>query len=254
MRFLPFILFFLVFATIRGQEEQAVLLKGTVESQETELPIQSVHVLNLTEATGSITDQKGSFQIQVKATDTLYFTYLGYKALKVAVTNDMIKFGNAEFQMTPLAFALEEVIVKPYELTGYLDVDVRNVPINTAGRYSISGLSYAGYEVRKRNKGAISKTFDALSNPADFLHNIFGKKPRELRKLKKAKESNQIRDLLATKFDREILVQLLGAERVEIDLILRDCNYSDAFVKEANDLQILDAISECYEEYRILQL
>jgi hypothetical protein len=31
------------------------------------------------------------------------------------------------------------------------------------------------------------------------------------------------------------------------------CNYSEAFVKSANDLQIMDAISQCYEEYKVLK-
>ena len=38
----------------------------------------------------------------------------------------------------------------------------------------------------------------------------------------------------------------------DIDEILNNCSYSEEFIKTANDLQILDAISECYEEYRIL--
>ena len=49
-------------------------------------------------------------------------------------------------------------------------------------------------------------------------------------------------------------MQLLGITRIDIDEILRNCNYSDAFMNEANDLQILEAISKCYEEYRVLNL
>ena len=45
---------------------------------------------------------------------------------------------------------------------------------------------------------------------------------------------------------------VLQLERVDIDEILNNCNYSESFIKTANDLQILDAISECYEEYRVL--
>jgi hypothetical protein len=51
-----------------------------------------------------------------------------------------------------------------------------------------------------------------------------------------------------------VLIQLLGIKRIDIDDILRNCNYSDTFMNEANDLQILEAISKCYEEYRVLQL
>jgi hypothetical protein len=68
------------------------------------------------------------------------------------------------------------------------------------------------------------------------------------------REDDQIKNLLATKFDRQVLMQLLSISRVDIDEILRNCNYSDTFMKEANDLQILEAISKCYEEYRVLNL
>jgi len=225
-----------------------------VENKTTGLPMPSVHILNLTQVIGTITNQKGNFEIPAKTNDTLYFSYLGYKPLKIAVTNDMIKFGNANFKMTELAFALEEIILRPYQLTGYLDIDVRNAPINTARRYSISGLPNRGYEAGSRNPGAISKVFGNLFNPADLLNNLFGKNSSQMRKLKKMREDDEIKNLLASKFDRQVLMQLLQLKRIDIDDILRNCNYSDAFIKDANDLQILEGISKCYEEYRVLKL
>ena len=168
----------------------------------------------------------------------------------------MVVFGfkNSKFKLTELAFALEEIILRPYQLTGYLDIDVKKVPINSAGRYSIPGLPNSGYEGGSRNPYSISKTFSTLFNPADYLHNLFGKNPLQMKKLKKMRENDEIKNLLASKFDREILMQLLKIERYNIDDILRNCNYSDNFIKESNDLQIMEAISGCYEEYRILKL
>ena len=81
---------------------------------------------------------------------------------------------------------------------------------------------------------------------------MFGKKPNELRKLKKMKEDDEIRNLLASRFDREMLTVLLQVDRVDLDEIVSQCNYSKGFIQTANDLQILDAINECYEEYKVL--
>ena len=75
-----------------------------------------------------------------------------------------------------------------------------------------------------------------------------------MKKLKKMRENDEIKNLLASKFDREIIIQLLNLDRLDLDEILRNCNYSDTFIKESNDLQILEAISGCYEEYRVLKL
>ena len=102
-------------------------------------------------------------------------------------------------------------------------------------------------------KFVLTKVLGAIFNPADFLYNIFGKKPRELRKLRQMKEDDEIRNLLASRFDREMLTALLQIDRVDLDLLVSECNYSKDFIRTANDLQILDAISECYEEYKVLQ-
>lgn len=253
MRIVFILMIFLLSKSMIAQEAFQYI-KGTVENDASGFPMESVHILNLNNVIGTTTDNNGKFEISVQVNDTLYFSYLGYKSLKVAVTNDMIKFENSKFQLTELAFALEEIILRPYLLTGYLDIDVKSVPVNNAGRYRIPGLSNAGYEAGNRRHNSISKTFAALFNPADFLHNLFGKKGVQMQKLKKMRESYELKNLLAIKFDREILTELLNLKRIDLDEILRNCNYSDTFIKESNDLQILEAVSGCYEEYKILKL
>jgi hypothetical protein len=66
------------------------------------------------------------------------------------------------------------------------------------------------------------------------------------------RENNALRDLLAVKYDRETLEEFLQLDISDIDEILRNCNFSENFIRTANDLQILEAISGCYEEYKVL--
>ena len=245
--------FLLIFSFITNYSlAQDQTLTGFVENSEDNSPIPSVHVINLSQVVGVISDEKGKFEVPAKLNDTLYLSYLGYKPIKVRVTNDLLKFKNSKIQLTELAYALEEVIVSPYKLTGYLEIDARNIPISRSFRYSIPGLPSKGYEGGSRNIGAFSKIVNSIFNPADFLYNLFGKNPRLLNKLKQMKDDYRIRELLASKFDRETLKELLQVEKVDIDEILRNCNYSDNFILSANDLQILDAISGCYEEFKVL--
>ncbi|HUH48113.1 MAG TPA: carboxypeptidase-like regulatory domain-containing protein, partial [Arenibacter sp.] len=218
---------------------------------QTDRPMESVHVVNLNRVIGTITNEKGEFAISAAVNDTLYFSFLGFKSQKIRVTNDMFKFKNTEISLTELAYALEEVVVRPYSLTGYLEIDVKNLPLNNAFQYSISGLS-VGYEAGNKNPSAVTKVLGAILNPADLLRNLFGKKPNQMRKLRQMKEDDRIRDLLASKFDRETLMELLQMEKVDIEDILNNCNYSRSFIATANDLQILDAISSCYEEFKVL--
>jgi len=254
-KYIACILMFLSGLVVFGQEdlvpEQEQDFNATVINAQDQRPLESVHVINLNKVVGTITNSKGEFQIPASVNDTLYFSYLGFKSQKIRVTNDMFRFGGTRIALTELAYALEEVVLQPYQLTGYLDIDVKNLPINTAYQYSISGLPRT-YEAGNRNPSAVTKVLGAILNPADLLRNLFGKKPRQMRKLRQIKEDDEIRDLLASKFDRETLTELLQLERVDIDDILSNCSYSKSFIRTANDLQILDAISSCYEEFRIL--
>ncbi|MBT8236470.1 MAG: carboxypeptidase-like regulatory domain-containing protein [Bacteroidia bacterium] len=235
--------------TITPVQEQE--FRATVINAQTQRPLESVHVINLNKVKGTITNAKGDFTITASVNDTLFFSYLGFKSQKIRITNDMFKFEDTKVALTELAYALEEVILQPYQLTGYLEIDVKNLPINTAYQYSISGLPRS-YEAGSKNPSAVTKVLGAILNPVDLLRNLFGKKPRQMRKLRLIKEDDEIRDLLASKFDRETLTELLQLEKVDIDDILSNCSYSKSFIKTANDLQILDAISSCYEEYRVL--
>ena len=232
--------------------QQKELVRGKIVDTSNDKPMENVNIVNLNQVFGTATNQEGAFEIQAKVNDTLHLSFLGYKSIKVRVTNDWVNFGNqTTIKLTELAFALEEVVINKLKLTGYLEIDIKQIPIQKNVRYSISGLN-SGYESSPRTPSMVTKVLGAIFNPADFLHNVFGKKSREMRKLRKMKQQDEIRNILSSRFDREMLTALLKVDKIDLDLLISECNYSDDFIKTANDLQILDAISECYEEYKIL--
>ena len=248
-----YLVLFLCSVTMWSQESivKPPLIKGTVLNDATNNPLENVNIVNLNSVIGASTDKDGAFEIRAVVNDTLYFSYLGFKSIRVRVTNDWMKFGEIKIKMTELGIALEEVVIRPIQLTGYVEVDAKTIPIYDNYRYRISGVG-SGYEGGNQQPGAVNKVLSAIFNPADFLYNVFGKRPKQMRKLRKMKEDDEIRNLLQSKFDRETLMAVLQLERVDIDEILNNCSYSSDFIRTANDLQILDAISECYEEYRVL--
>ncbi len=246
-----FLLLFLGFITISGWSQDETSIKGKVLNASNDVALINVHVVNLNTVKGTLSDTKGDFSIKASVNDTLYFSYLGFKSIRVRVTNDWLKFGEIRIKMTELSIALEEVLVRPVQLTGYVEVDAKLIPIYDNHRYRIAGMG-SGYEGGNTQPGAVSKVLSSIFNPADFLYNVFGKRPHQMKKLRKMKEDDEIRSLLQSKFDRETLMAVLQLEKVDIDEILNNCSYSKDFIRTANDLQILDAISECYEEYRIL--
>lgn len=249
-----FTLFFLLLFSLTASAQDtpaAQKVSGTIVNDNTLLPIQNVNVININKVKGVVTNGSGFFEMEVSVSDTLHISLLGYQSLRVRVTNDWIKNGTAKIMLTEKAIALEEVIVKKYDLTGYLEVDSKLIPEKENYRYSISGLP-AAYEAGESSPNAFTRVLGSIFNPADMLYNFFGNKPKELKKLKAMKKDDTVRNLLESKFDRETIAVLLGVDKKEIAEILQRCNYSESFIQTANDLQIMDAISECYEQYKIL--
>ncbi len=245
------LLFCLLLVTALAFAQDDLVIEGTVLNDNDDTPLENVNIVNLNKVKGTVTDQDGLFKIQAKVNDTLYFSYLGFKSIRVRVTNDWLKFGEIKVKMTELGIALEEVVLRPVQLTGYVEVDAKLIPVYDNYRYRISGLS-TSYEGGQQQPGAISKVLGAIFNPADFLFNVFGKRPKQMKKLRQMKDDDNIRTLLKSKYDRETLMAVLQLEKTDVDEILNSCSYSQDFIRTANDLQILDAISECYEEYKVL--
>ena len=232
--------------------QKSSIVKGKITDSGNDIAMEGVNIVNINQVSGTTTNIDGEFEIQAKTNDTLHLSFLGYKSIKVRVTNDWIRFGNrTTIKLTELALALEEVVINRLKLTGYLEIDIKQIPIQKNVRYSISGLN-SGYESSPKAPTMVNKVLGAIFNPANFLHSIFGKKPRQMKKLRKMKKENEIRTLLASRFDREMLTAILNVDKIDLELLISECNYSDDFIKKATDLQILDAISECYEEYKIL--
>ena len=250
-----FVVFFFILLSTHAIAQGLVFpqkVSGIIVSASTQIPLSNVNIINVNKMKGTTTDEKGLFEIEVTASDTLHLSILGFQSLKIKVTNDWIKNKSTKIYLTEKAYALEEVIIRPFNLTGYLEIDTKLIPEKENYRYSISGLTQ-GYETGEYSPNAFGKVMGSIFNPADMLYNFFGKKPKELKRLKEIKKDNTVRNLLETKFDRETIAVLLGVDKKEIAEILERCNYSESFVKTANDLQILDAISSCYEEYKILK-
>ena len=249
MRYFTVFFLSLFFSSAFAQETTVI---GTIINDNTFLPIWNANVVNTNKVRGAVSDAKGNFEIYADVNDILLVSCLGFQSIEIKVTNDWIKNRNSRIKLTEKAYALEEIVIPPYSLTGYLEVDSKLIPERENYWYSIAGLTKR-YEGGENSPNAFSRVMGSLFNPADALYNFFGKKPKELKKLRELKNDEKIRSILQTKYDRQTIYLMLDINEKDLAEILARCSYSEAFSKTANDLQVLDAISGCYEEYKILK-
>lgn len=225
-------------------------LKGQITHAETKKALSAAHILNLNSVVGTITNEKGFFTITAKANDTILVSYLGFESIKLKVTNDLLKGNELVIALNEKPEEVKEIIVKSTKLIGVLEVDIKQVPKDRFSRIHINGLPQT-YEVGrpKKTSSLLSKIF----NPVDALYNLFGTKPKQLKKLKKLKKDDDLRKMFAGNFDREVMMEYLEMDNQQLTKLLDDCNYSNYFIKKASDLQMIEAILNCYENHKALK-
>ncbi|WP_298764217.1 carboxypeptidase-like regulatory domain-containing protein [uncultured Polaribacter sp.] len=228
------------------------VLKGQVIHAVNNNALSAAHILNLNTVQGTITDDKGFFEMPSRVNDTILVSYLGYESIKLKVTNDLLKGNELEIALYEKPEEVKEVVIRSTELIGVLEIDVKMVPKDRFTRIHINGLPQS-YEIGTPTKKSFSSPIAALFQPVDFLYNLFGKKPKQLKKLQKLKKEDDLRKMLAGKFDREVMMEYLDMDRKELNDLLTDCNYSAYFIKKASDLQMIEAVLDCYENYKALK-
>ena len=234
------------------KQDTIVLLKGKIISITDKKPLQSAHIVNLNSVKGTITNSKGKFQIPAKVNDTIFISYIGYQSNKLKITRDLLKGNELEIAIHEKIVNIDEVTIKSHKLIGVLVVDAKNVPKDSYSRIHISGLPQA-YEIGSAYDNNYNSTLSAIFSPVDFWYKKFGKKPKEIARLKKLKEGDQMRGMMEQKYSREIMMDYLDMSRKELNDLLTECNYSSRFINKASDLQIIEAVLECYENYRAIQ-
>ena len=104
------IIFFLIFSIVNLISAQSDIVKGIIINSKNNQPLENVNIVNINQVTGTASNSSGQFEIQAYANDTLYLSYIGFKSIKVKVTNDWINLDiETMIELTEMALALETI-------------------------------------------------------------------------------------------------------------------------------------------------
>ena len=120
---LTLILTFLFFYFGFSQDQQTTI-NGKITF--IDIPINNVHVHNLTTNYGETTNKKGEFRILVKKNDTLKISHLAYQTKKIIITDIHINQGNLTIELKSMTNYLNTVTIKNHNLSGSLFTDAKS--------------------------------------------------------------------------------------------------------------------------------
>jgi len=224
--------------------------KGLVYTQKDKKPLETANVINKSTFKGTITNRSGYFELPAQTGDTIIVSYLGFKTFQtVVMPGDFDKIH--EIYLVEQPISLQEVVITGTRLTGILKVDLRLLPVRKEQKIDLHLEEIFGDTTANRLT-RINDDLRKIMDPVGLLYNWFSAHGKDLRKLKKMKEEDELVQILARRFDRKIISDLLDIPETEVYRMLILCEYDKTFLETASDFQILEALKACYEKHRIL--
>ena len=213
---------------------QAQELSGWVVDSEDSTTIPFVHVINKSTLKGTVTDDNGYFKLKISFGDTVVFSNISYQYFYFVYRDSSSALRDVIIEMKEQNYLLHEVSIFSYRLTSNEDKPMKlEKPLLPS--------------MEETSDGRIIRA--GPSNPAEFLYNLFGSKPRQLRMLAKLKAEDAYRQKLKENNNRESVVTLTGLSRQELEAFMFYCKYSRVRMKTMNDYEFLRSVQSCYAQY-----
>ncbi len=124
-----------------AQEVERVKVKGRIVVSTDDK--EGVTVYNTSSNQGTVTDEKGEFEIQVTLNDIVEFGALQFEDFKITVTEDILRSKMLTVILVEEVNKLDEVVLLPFGLTGNINADLENVrTYNVSLDYVYFGLDH----------------------------------------------------------------------------------------------------------------
>ncbi len=124
MKNLYFVIAVAIFFSFPVLAQDNTLLKGKIKAESLE---GAVHIINISQKTGTVNSSSGAFDIRVRENDTLLFSSIQFLKHTVPITSEIILKGFIEVELTEDINELSEVNISSTTLTGNLNTDLANI-------------------------------------------------------------------------------------------------------------------------------
>ncbi len=229
-RYYLLLAFFISIYPLQAQQ----IIDGWVLDENTEETVPGVHVINKSTLKGTTTDANGYFSLKLAKGDTIIFSNIAYKYFYFIYSDSTAALKEVIIKMEEQNYLLDEVSVFSYTLTTNKP---REMPLR---KPAIPDNS----EIREPQLIAAG-----LNNPAEFLYNLFGSKPKQLRRLAQLKAEDAYRDKLEESNNRSAVVRLTGLSQEELEAFMFYCKFARVNMHSLNDYEFLLSVQACYRQY-----
>ena len=211
-----------------AQTNQAITISGKVTDIHGSENLYQVVVVNERTSEGTLAAPGGIFKVTAQHSDTILFTASGFAVKKICLNDSAYKPSyTIHVMLDSLRLSLAEVRVYPTKSLNEIDV-------------------------RKNQLGNIPKTdiyANDISSPISYLFERFNKMEQSKRKVAELQDEENRREVLKDIFHLYIKNDIIDLDDSKFDSFIDYLNFSDNFIKNATDYELLMAIKYKYEAF-----
>ena len=222
---LAYFLFVCLWLATFNSITQSIVIKGYITEKDSSTSIPFAYVVNKKSGVGTVSSDKGYFEIKANITDTILISCIGYIARKI-VTKELIELPSYKIHQGIILFAktynLNTVMVRPKEL---------------------SQNQKSFYE------RFINVPAPALTSPISALYYEYSKEGRERQKLIEIYKKELFFERAERRLEYFFTVKKIDRTKFDERAFIMFCKLSEDLVNYANDYDFYYKVSRCFDDY-----
>ncbi len=219
-----FIVFLLLAFSIESLA-QSVVIKGYITEKDSSTTIPFAYVVNKKSGVGTVTSDKGYFELRANATDTILISCIGYIARKIAAS-EILELPSYKIHQGIILFAktynLNTVMISPKELSQ-----------NQKNFY----------------ERFINVPAPPLTSPISALYYEYSKEGRERQKLIEIYKKELFFERAERRLAYFFNVKKVDLSKFDERAFIMFCKLSEEVVNYANDYDFYYKVSRCFDDY-----
>ncbi len=251
-----------------AQDIERVQVKGKIHVPYGD-DAEGINVYNVSSQKGTITNADGTFEIAIAENDRVQITALQYQTFTVVVDEGVVAKKQMNIVMNLSINQLDEVVVRPYDLSGNINVDLKKIPTYIVKKdwdLSYENLEY-GYQFEQDDKTAIAGNAadealhgNTLTDGANIIGLLAGALSLLIPKNNKAspvetlETASTLNTNLQQRFSRNYINTTFGiAEEKAVDFLYfaQENGMDLSLLKPENEMYLIEFLFSKSSEYKL---
>ncbi len=256
-----FILMVLVFPVLLfAQQTERVLVNGVITAPFGE-DLEGISVYNVSAQKGTITNENGEFSLEMGINDRVLFSALQFQKFTVIIDEGIINTRQLKVYVNPAITTLDEIIVRPHDLTGNIRVDVsriKTVDFDTEFKISWEEMEF-DYEFAPDTSTGVENSairevptagLNVLGLVGFLGEALFRKRDtttQKLTPLEKAQLADASYTAIYQRFANDYFTDVLKIPKDQIENFLyfvTENSFTPDLIRENNELKLMDFLEK----------